>query len=127
VDSLTSSAEVLAKMALDVEDIVVQPFEELIQRGNEAIANAEVAEGERYLSAQPMLRSARAIVKEGERALQKVRPLLASQLEKHGDAFRDAIRENSKLTKLNIAGRHECPTAQRLTAPQVPSFRVGDS
>jgi hypothetical protein len=85
-----------ASMAVDVEDLIVQPFRELIQRGNEAIANAEAARLTNPEISQVMLRSARAVVREGERALQRVHPLLLDHLERHGDAFRDAVKECGK-------------------------------
>lgn len=83
-------------MAVEVEDLIVQPFRELINRGNEAIANAEAARPEDVVLAQLMLKSARAVVREGERALQRIEPLLLGHLEKYGDAFRDAARECGK-------------------------------
>ncbi|KAI0133020.1 hypothetical protein BJ170DRAFT_651560 [Xylariales sp. AK1849] len=83
-------------MAVDVEELIVQPFRELVQRGREAVANAEAECIEPQL-AWLMLRAARAIVREGERALYRVQPLLDANLEKHGDAFREAMRENDDL------------------------------
>ncbi|KAF7540488.1 hypothetical protein G7054_g1299 [Neopestalotiopsis clavispora] len=79
-------------MAVEVEDLLVQPFRELIKRGNEAITNGEATRLENPELSQVMLRSARAVVREGERALQKVQPLLLDHLERHGDAFRDAFK-----------------------------------
>lgn len=84
-------------MAVEVEDLLVQPFRELIKRGNEAITNGEAARLENPELSQVMLRSARAVVREGERALQKVQPLLLDHLERHGDAFRDAFKNCGKL------------------------------
>ncbi|KAK9418422.1 putative SH3 domain-containing protein [Seiridium unicorne] len=84
-------------MAVEVEDLLVQPFRELINRGNEAITNAEAARPGNLELAQAMLKSARAVVREGDRALQRVEPLILGHLERHGDAFRDAIRECDEI------------------------------
>lgn len=83
-------------MAVEMEDLLVQPFRELIKRGNEAITNGEAARLENPELSQVILRSARAVVREGERALQKVQPLLLDHLERHGDAFRDALKHCGK-------------------------------
>jgi hypothetical protein len=83
-------------MTLDVEDLIRHPFLELVQRGQEAIANAEGADEDGSDAAKQMLKSARAIVREGERALQRVTPLLNAQMERHGDAFAEALRECGK-------------------------------
>lgn len=84
-----------------MEDLIVQPFRELIDRGNEAIVNAEGAGPEHVELSQVMLKSARAVVREGERALQRIQPLLLGHLEKYGDAFRDAVRECGKTSSDN--------------------------
>ncbi|KAH8201218.1 hypothetical protein TruAng_004608 [Truncatella angustata] len=84
-------------MAVEVEDLIAQPFRELINRGNEVIANAEGTRSANPELSRVMLKSARAVVREGERALQRVEPLLLGHLEKYGDAFRDAVKECNDL------------------------------
>lgn len=82
-------------MAVEVEELIIQPFQELINRGNEAITNAEAARLVNPELSEVMLKSARALVREGDRALQRVQPLLLGHAEKYGDAFRDAVKECS--------------------------------
>lgn len=86
-------------MAVDAEDLIIQPFKELVQRGKEAIKSAQDAQdahhdGISVETTNQMLKSANGVVKEGERALQKLYPLWASQLERYGEAFLEAINNN---------------------------------
>ncbi|KAK6958423.1 hypothetical protein Daesc_001223 [Daldinia eschscholtzii] len=94
-------------MAIDVEELLIQPFREVVERGKEAVANAEAAadSGEDEDDADPstgqdvadMLKAARSLVKEGERALQRLLPLWQERVDKHGDAFREAMRQNDRI------------------------------
>ncbi|KAI0598273.1 hypothetical protein F4775DRAFT_556058 [Biscogniauxia sp. FL1348] len=85
-------------MGIDVEELVIQPFREVVERGKEAIANAEASDHDHdAASSGVMVKSARALVKEGERALQKLTPLWQSQVDKHGDAFKEALRYNDGI------------------------------
>lgn len=84
-------------MAVDAEELLLQPFRELVERGNEAIQNAKEAGDDEPEISKQMLKSATNVVKEGERALQKLEPLWASQVGKYGDAFRAAIGDNGKF------------------------------
>ncbi|KAI1101353.1 hypothetical protein F4804DRAFT_344035 [Jackrogersella minutella] len=94
-------------MAIDVEELVIQPFREVVERGKEAVANAEAAsaEDEDDNSTVPsdgqnvadMLRTARALVREGERALQRLLPLWKERVEKYGDAFTETMRQNDRI------------------------------
>lgn len=86
-------------MSLDVEDLILQPFRELVERGDEAVANAEAAEDENPKLSKELLKAARGLVKEGERALQRVQPLLSAYTDKYGDAFREAIRGNDDMVE----------------------------
>lgn len=81
-------------MGVDAEDLIIQPFKELVERGNEAIRNAEDAGATDPDGAKQMLKSANSIVKEGDRALQRLQPLWTSQVAKYGDAFTQAIGDN---------------------------------
>ncbi|KAI1453126.1 hypothetical protein F4805DRAFT_386893 [Annulohypoxylon moriforme] len=94
-------------MAIDVEELVIQPFREVVERGKEAVANAEAANdgGENEEDAdQPtdqdaadMLKAARSLLREGERALQRLLPLWKERVDKYGDAFTEAMRQNDKI------------------------------
>ncbi|KAI0006332.1 hypothetical protein F4779DRAFT_26479 [Xylariaceae sp. FL0662B] len=84
-------------MAISVEELVLEPFREVMERGNEAVANAEAARDADPEASKQMLRSARSLAREGERALQKVPPLWKSRVDKLGAAFIEAIRQNDQI------------------------------
>ena len=81
-------------MAVDIEDLIIAPFREVVKRGNEALANAQADADED--AAPAMEKAAKALVREGDRALKRLQPLWDSQVEKHGDIFRDTMSKNSK-------------------------------
>lgn len=94
-------------MAIDVEDLVIQPFREVVERGKEAVANAEAAarssgvddNGVNASTGQNvtgMLKTARSLVREGDRALQRLLPLWKERVEKHGEAFTENMRQNGE-------------------------------
>ncbi|KAH8680713.1 hypothetical protein BX600DRAFT_428696 [Xylariales sp. PMI_506] len=86
-------------MATDFEDLLIHPFRELIERGKEAIANAETGWDYDYERSELMLRTARSLMREGERALYRVQPVLNASLNKYGDAFKLAIMESDEITE----------------------------
>ncbi|KAI5463471.1 hypothetical protein BGZ63DRAFT_402774 [Mariannaea sp. PMI_226] len=73
----------------DVEELVVAPFRDIVEKGQLAVQNAG--------DSQPMLKAARALVKEGERALKKIEPLCRKHLEEYSSNFLDALRENDEI------------------------------
>lgn len=89
---------------LEVEDSITQPFQDLIERGKEAVTNAEAARLINSDLSEVMLKAARAAIREGERALQRVQPLVLGHLERYGDAFRDAIRDHGESGSSPRAG-----------------------
>ncbi|KAK7958489.1 hypothetical protein PG988_013337 [Apiospora saccharicola] len=84
-------------MPVDAECFVIHPFQELVKIAKEAAANAEAGQSDDPERSKRMLKSARGLVKEGERALQKIQPLWVAQVDRHGDAFKNGIRDNGKL------------------------------
>ncbi|GJC97666.1 SH3 domain containing protein [Colletotrichum higginsianum] len=86
-------------MAVDVEELIITPFREVVERGKEAVANAEEAQNDDPEQAKQMMKSAMAITKEGERALKRLQPLWDSQVEKHGDTFKDIIADNDDIAE----------------------------
>jgi hypothetical protein len=74
----------------DVVELVVTPFQDIVEKGRTAVENAG--------DDQPMLKAARALVKEGERALKKIEPLCRKNLDDYGSNFLDALKENGKLS-----------------------------
>ncbi|KAJ9155683.1 SH3 domain-containing protein [Pleurostoma richardsiae] len=84
-------------MGIDAEELIIRPFQEVVERGKEAVANAEaVAEEDEILSSR-MVKAANAIVREGERALKRLKPLWDGQVEKFGDAFKDGMSKNEEI------------------------------
>ncbi|KAK8127774.1 hypothetical protein PG984_008882 [Apiospora sp. TS-2023a] len=84
-------------MPVDAECFVIHPFQELVKIAKEAAANAEAGQSDDPERSRRMLKSAQGLVKEGERALQKIQPLWDAQVDMHGDAFKSGIRDNGKL------------------------------
>lgn len=81
-------------MPVDAECFVIHPFQELVKIAKKAAANAEAGQSDDPERSKRMLKSARSLVKEGERALQKLQPLWDAQVDRHGDAFKSGIRDN---------------------------------
>lgn len=81
-------------MGVDAEVLLLGPFKEVVERGKEALANAEDAGEENAELSRLMLKAAQGVVKEGERALKRLQPLWDGQIEKYGDAFRDGLGQN---------------------------------
>lgn len=105
-------------MAIDAEELLIQPFREVVERGKEAVANAEAAAGNgddededgtdpsNGQNVTDMLKSGRSLVKEGERALQRLLPLWQERVDKHGDAFTETMRQNGEflpITNIRVA------------------------
>ncbi|KZL85968.1 sh3 domain-containing protein [Colletotrichum incanum] len=86
-------------MAVDVEELIILPFHEVVERGKEAITNAEEAQNEDPELAKQMMKFATIITKEGERALKRLQPLWDNQVEKHGDMFKEIIADNDDIAE----------------------------
>ncbi|CAK7207101.1 hypothetical protein SEUCBS139899_009909 [Sporothrix eucalyptigena] len=88
-------------MGVDAEELIVRPFREVVERGNEAVANAE-AETDGDVDAETladMIKAGRAVVREGERALKRLQPVWDGQVEKYGDAFKDAMLQQDDIER----------------------------
>ncbi|KAK5998632.1 hypothetical protein PT974_01013 [Cladobotryum mycophilum] len=70
--------------------LTITPFQDIVNQGNAAINNAG--------DSQPMLKAARSLVKEGERALERIEPLCKKHFDKFGSNFLAALQENNELT-----------------------------
>lgn len=81
-------------MAVDVEELIINPFKEVVERGCEALANAEDAQHDDPELSKQMHKSAQAIVREGERALKRIQPLWDSHVDRYGDDFKESMRDN---------------------------------
>ncbi|KZL77971.1 SH3 domain-containing protein [Colletotrichum tofieldiae] len=86
-------------MAVDVEELIILPFREVVERGKEATTNAEEAQNEDPEQAKQMMKFATMITKEGERALKRLQPLWDNQVEKHGDMFKEIIADNDEIAE----------------------------
>ena len=90
-------------MAIDVEQLILQPFRDVVERGKEAAGNAESTGDDEPGVAKAMLKSARTLVREGERALQRLQPLWDERVAQHGDTFVEAMRDNGKALALSLS------------------------
>lgn len=72
-------------MAVDAEELLLRPFQDVVSLGTTAVVNASTHH------ADPMLRAAQALVREGDRALKKVQSVWNDHVERYGDAFKDMM------------------------------------
>lgn len=84
-------------MGVDAEELILNPFHEVVDRGKEAVANAEGAADEDAEVSRLMGKAGVAVVKEGERALKRLQPLWDSQVDKYGDAFKESLSQNAAI------------------------------
>jgi len=80
-------------MAVDAEGLVIRPFNEVVQQGQNAISNAQSTLDDDELSEQ-MTKAGRALVREGERSLQRLQPMWNRNVGTFGSAFKDAVLAN---------------------------------
>lgn len=88
-------------MSLETDELVIRPLREVVQRGNEAITNAQDAvDGEgsegHDRTAVGLAKAGQTLRKEGERALNRLQPLWDEQVAKYGDDFKKLIVHNGK-------------------------------
>lgn len=88
-----------------VDDLVLAPFRDIVAHGEAAISNAEDSgDGE-------MLRAARILVREGERALKKIQPVCQKCYDAYGPSFVDALMDNG-ISRLSPSRFHTKLTIQ---------------
>ncbi len=109
-------------MAVDIEELIIAPFREVVERGKEAVAHAEGASEDDEDVSKQMSKAAKAVVREGERALKRLQPLWDSQVEKYGDTFKSGMSKNGENPKLV---RSDAARAKWLTTWQRISRRRG--
>jgi len=99
-------------MAVNAEDLLIQPFRDVVALAATAVSNAEVSiealtdastedEAAHSAKVEQMLHAAKALAREGERALRKVQAVWDSQVTNHGDAFRERILKQGSLLPKN--------------------------
>lgn len=84
-------------MVVEVEELILQPFRDVTDIAKQAIQNAEAAEEDEPEVARVMLKSARSLVKEGDRGLQRLQPLWDGRVAQYGVIFTEAMRGNGEL------------------------------
>ena len=72
-----------------VDDLVLTPFKEIVDKATTAVENA----GSENLE---MLKTSQTLLKEGQRALKRIEPLCQKHFEEYGSNFTDALKENGK-------------------------------
>lgn len=80
-------------MAVDAEDLLIRPFRDVVAVGNTALANASTSSSSH---ADLMSRAAQALVREGERALNKVQLIWQDRITKHGSGFSDLMVQQGR-------------------------------
>ncbi|KAK3902170.1 hypothetical protein C8A05DRAFT_15728 [Staphylotrichum tortipilum] len=87
-------------MAIDIEELILAPFREVVERGKEAVANADAAAADHddeNSTVKRLDKAGKAVVREGERALKRLQPIWDQQVAKHGDTFRAAMARNDEI------------------------------
>jgi len=86
----------------DAEDLLIRPLRDVISIGNAAVTNATLVPPQNSGSAHdvdPMTRAAYALVREGQRALNKVQLVWQDQVNKYGDSFREIMVQQGKTPR----------------------------
>ncbi|KAL2193066.1 hypothetical protein P885DRAFT_46278 [Corynascus similis CBS 632.67] len=89
----------------DAEDLLIRPLRDVISIGNAAITNATLVPPQNSGSAHdvdPMTRAAYALVREGQRALNKVQLVWQDQVNKYGDSFREIMVQQASIEKRRL-------------------------
>jgi hypothetical protein len=85
-----------------VEDLVISQFKQIVEIASTALQNATAEESE---DTKAMQKSARNLMKAGERALQLIEPPCKSHAQQYGIVFVDALRQNGQSCKRSQAFR----------------------
>lgn len=80
-----------------MDDLVLAPWKEILLQGTVAVRNAGTAGDER------MLKVARGLVREGERALKKLGPLCQKNAEEFGTSFVNALKDNGRGNRSRVS------------------------
>ncbi|KAH6693588.1 hypothetical protein F5X68DRAFT_258494 [Plectosphaerella plurivora] len=84
-------------MAVDAEELVTRIFREVVERGNEAVAQAEDVADEDEEVGWRLLKAGQALVKEGERAIKRLKPLLQNRPADFSDAVKRMMIQNADI------------------------------
>ncbi|CAK7270766.1 hypothetical protein SEPCBS119000_004254 [Sporothrix epigloea] len=89
-------------MGVDAEELILRSFRDVIERGNDTVTNAETNGSNSNVERETLAdmgKAGRALVREGERALKRLQPLWDGQVEKYGDAFKDALLQLDNIER----------------------------
>lgn len=78
----------------DVQNLVLAPFQEIVEKGKTALENATDAGLTR---SDDMFKAAQALARDGERALKKLEPVCKRLWEEYSTNFVVALKENGRL------------------------------
>ncbi|KAH6843444.1 hypothetical protein B0I37DRAFT_217893 [Chaetomium sp. MPI-CAGE-AT-0009] len=88
-------------MAANAEDLLIRPLRDVVAAGNAALTNAATHAPHQSPGsadhADPMSRAAQAIIREGERALNKVQLVWRDQVSRYGDGFREIMVQQASI------------------------------
>ncbi|KAH9897227.1 hypothetical protein F4778DRAFT_783326 [Xylariomycetidae sp. FL2044] len=79
-----------------VDQLVLAPFKEIVEKGNTAVENARAAGQD---APAPMLKASQGLIKEGERALKRLEPLCTRNYDEYGHNFIDAVKEHDEIAQ----------------------------
>ncbi|KAK3291131.1 uncharacterized protein B0H64DRAFT_420457 [Chaetomium fimeti] len=89
-------------MAANAEDLFIRPLRDVVAAGNVAATNAPQQSPGSADHVDPMSRAAQALIREGERALNKVQLVWRDQVSRYGDAFRDLMVQQASIEKRRL-------------------------
>jgi hypothetical protein len=78
----------------DIQNLVLSPFQEIVEKGKIALANATDAG---LSKSDEMPKAAQSLAREGERALKKIEPLCKKHWEEYSTNFVVALKENGRF------------------------------
>ncbi|KAK4183660.1 hypothetical protein QBC35DRAFT_418480 [Podospora australis] len=89
-------------MGIDEEDLLIRPFRDVVAVGTTAVKSAAALGADRASDADRMSRAAQALVREGERALSKIRPVWDDRVQRYGDDFKAMMGQQASIEKRRL-------------------------
>ncbi|GAO19531.1 hypothetical protein UVI_02040550 [Ustilaginoidea virens] len=85
--------------AVEVAEFILTPFHDIVHKAKEAACNAPD-------EASPMRKTAESLAREGQRALNRLQPLLNKILSQHGPAFVNRIKNHEDVSDFHLQLTH---------------------